>query len=301
MPVPPRTSAASLPLMGIGNVDWLEAEVLQELWLITPHGDRKPTRASPALASWHRLITPHGDRKRAANGHETNIGPYAHYPSWGSETRRQSDRGSRAGSAHYPSWGSETARSRGRDDALPELITPHGDRKHHYGCGRRSGGRSSLPLMGIGNTPHITWVSRMSLSSLPLMGIGNRYSSLDRWRRRSLSLPLMGIGNPTVGRAWRVGSRASLPLMGIGNGVVGIHAHKVPPHSLPLMGIGNRGNPGSGTRARRGLITPHGDRKRGYVGVGVIGHQAHLITPHGDRKHAHRRYRQSHTVARQSG
>ena len=126
---PGRTHADSLPLMGIGNLNpsW---EIVN--WyvcvLITPHGDRKPSRAATPPKSWD-----------------------AHYPSWGSETAHSMQTSPASLSSHYPSWGSETPRSAAQGryvcDSLPlmgignagaaelrrmgaiHLITPHGDRK----------------------------------------------------------------------------------------------------------------------------------------------------------------------------
>ena len=82
-------STNSLPLMGIGNADWLPDGWLAD-YLITPHGDRKPL-----LLSRSGLM-----------------GSWAHYPSWGSETRVK---------PQLPCGNSSN------------LITPHGDRKPDSG------------------------------------------------------------------------------------------------------------------------------------------------------------------------
>ena len=123
----------SLPLMGIGNqCTRRRAFRLPVLVLITPHGDREPWSNSTSSRPWHAhsLITPHGDRERQRSHHRTHSGCHrqlitphgdreqrhriprgarlsAHYPSWGSGTRR-SRRRSAAVAAHYPSWGSGT-------------------------------------------------------------------------------------------------------------------------------------------------------------------------------------------------
>ena len=125
-------------------------------------------------------------------------------------------------------------------------------------------GRTSLPLMGIGNLEAAVGEEAEALRavSLPLMGIGNLVEHLPPCPAVLVSLPLMGIGNggrassTTYGRPLitphgdrkrsmrcqrRAGDSDSLPLMGIGNlayrreQLARIHAR----HSLPLMGIGN--------------------------------------------------------------
>ena len=85
-----RAVAASLPLMGIGNLRHLSLAP-PAAHLITPHGDRKP------LTGRGELI----DRDRT------------HYPSWGSETPVRPVRRIVRADTHYPSWGSETWTNRG--------------------------------------------------------------------------------------------------------------------------------------------------------------------------------------------
>ena len=124
--------------------------------LITPHGDRKRhgARYKTAPGGVH-LITPHGDRKqtRTARNWMARRRPASslplmgienmplcaryldltsvktHYPSWGSKTHRAVPGPPADGRPHYPSWGSKTLHHERRDLRLPQLITPHGDRK----------------------------------------------------------------------------------------------------------------------------------------------------------------------------
>ena len=171
-----------------------------------------------------------------------------------------------------------------RDARVPELITPHGDRK---------------PLSRGGQSGFIR------PSSLPLMGIENRSTRLRIRAFHLGSLPLMGIENQ--GRAARSARRRpgdSLPLMGIENTLTDAARPHVGPVLITPHGDRKRGGALSRLDASR-LITPHGDRKpmpRPYGLVRPAG--AHypswgsktgdnaarpvglrrLITPHGDRK-----------------
>ena len=94
--------------------------------LITPHGDRKPEYQKERAEAIINLITPHGDRK---------LGDF-------------SRRGGYRSTAHYPSWGSETRRTAEVTGVVTELITPHGDRKPEVD--QRPRRRTPLPLI----TPH---------------------------------------------------------------------------------------------------------------------------------------------------
>ena len=125
---------------------------------------------------------------------------------------------------------------------LPDLITPHGDRKHIKYLGALAVVAAlSLPLMGIGNVLSTGSKSRTHVSSLPLMGIGNPDG-------RVLGAHLVGHlitphGDRNAGRTAPVEDaeyelEASLPLMGIGNGTR-VATKGSQWSSLPLMGIGN--------------------------------------------------------------
>ena len=98
---------SSLPLMGIEN-----------------------QRADFGVRLRHpRLITPHGDRKRNAAG-KSSLATALSLPLMGIENRRHPRRRPPPRSAHYPSWGSKTRRGQRREYlAVGRLITPHGDRK----------------------------------------------------------------------------------------------------------------------------------------------------------------------------
>ena len=146
----------------------------------------------------------------------------------------------------------------------------------------RGNGKTSLPLMGIGNLTQGHHQELGLYNSLPLMGIGNRSASSCSSRRPRTHYPSWG--SETPGRSpTSAGGRCSLPLMGIGNlfepqrrreGLVLITPHgdrkpagvmgRVTGHSLrslPLMGIGNRERRPAGRPDGNPLITPHGDRK----------------------------------------
>ena len=185
------------------------------------------------------LITPHGDREHACSPGLRFFFSTAHYPSWGSGTRRLP-----AGLRH-----------------VLLLITPHGDRERITAMATIPGAIAfSLPLMGIGNknvellisaisnliTPHGDR-ERMARRPRPV-GSSPHYPSWGSGttaRRAArappgFSLPLMGIGNPIVGRTCHDGRFGSLPLMGIGNTLRQRWRTDMIVFSLPLMGIGNR-------------------------------------------------------------
>ena len=184
--------------------------------LITPHGDREPSRRS---------------RRRCRRA--------AHYPSWGSGTGNLSQASTTPSASSLPLMGiGNRELEPGFDDAFSELITPHGDREPGAGGMRIVHPNRSLPLMGIGNSPPpgpysaaqtrphypswgsgtISWIPRtlLAVHSLPLMGIGNLELSL-LGQREGVSLPLMGIGNPGgAGADRRAVARAHYPSWGSG-------------------------------------------------------------------------------------
>ena len=117
----------SLPLMGIGNkLAAMDVGAVQPL--ITPHGDRKPTRAPACgVSPWSSLpLMGIGNLPSknilSGNAHSlplmgigntmrpgaTSTATTTHYPSWGSETARLRLLKCRPTYSHYPSWGSET-------------------------------------------------------------------------------------------------------------------------------------------------------------------------------------------------
>ena len=55
--------------------------------------------------------------------------------------------------------------------------------------------RTSLPLMGISNSPFVAAFRAKVFSSLPLMGISNTNAGAFRCTDYQGSLPLMGISN----------------------------------------------------------------------------------------------------------
>ena len=230
-------------------------------FLITPHGDRKRC-SEPADAEAGGLITPHGDRKQGAPAAGDVSGAALITPHGDRKPRPPDCRRPRPHASHYPSWGSETSAIRRSASDIK---------------------RSSLPLMGIGNSPASRSSSgRASRTHYPSWGSETCYGrNCQRHQNAERSLPLMGIGNaglptwPTCSSpphypSWgsetlrrapsRAGTAASLPLMGIGN----------------LCPACERRQP-----ALR-LITPHGDRKPAVGAAGGAGRG--LITPHGDRK-----------------
>ncbi len=188
------TSSTHYPSWGSGTPGPERTHARSGL-LITPHGDREPSRPAGAAA-----------RSRS------------HYPSWGSGTGTRTGRSPGPRSTHYPSWGSGTLHVRTGRSRGCRLITPHGDRERSMFAQVGVVDAVSLPLMGIGNRPPFQ-TSRQSTtnSSLPLMGIGNGV------RDENGVVPPMELitphGDRELNRA--VGgypnSSFSLPLMGIGN------------------------------------------------------------------------------------
>ena len=137
--------------MGIGNARARRA-CRKDAGLITPHGDRKPMMIDVAGSYRYRLITPHGDRKHGRGWRLSGAGKTPSLPLMGIGNATRSLLAPRRRAAHYPSWGSETRRPpeadlRQQRDSLPlmgignasgrvspllapyRLITPHGDRK----------------------------------------------------------------------------------------------------------------------------------------------------------------------------
>jgi len=162
-----------------------------------------------------------------------------------------------------------------------DLITPHGDRKPAIASRSATRSSRSLPLMGIGNWTS-AFVSLACLNSLPLMGIGNGLGCCPCRMLPGCSLPLMGIGNQHKGRCYDYSQCSHYPSWG---------SETVQVRALYLR--------------FRGLITPHGDRKRSlWVSITCMSLPSHypswgsetrdlfvddvfligLITPHGDRK-----------------
>ena len=166
-------ASPSLPLMGIGNAEAEKITKVKNMLLITPHGDRKPTLSEyqnrqrgaslPLMGIGNPRCAPMRTSRTTAHypswGSETRRHlrraawpPPPHYPSWGSETRWRPGQSAPAGRPHYPSWGSETL----VDENIMtgnqfRLITPHGDRKPRKTLQSAGKGDNSLPLMGIGN------------------------------------------------------------------------------------------------------------------------------------------------------
>ena len=204
-----------------------------------------------------------------------------HYPHGDRKPACVRCRTPRVGGAHYPSWGSKTPPSaRCWGAGRQRLITPHGDRKRDVPA------RSGLEVPPL-ITPH---GDRKLNAQQRLLAMHN------------ISLPLMGIENVVTEVLGSTAPDNSLPLMGIENHWPTI-CHRYSSGSLPLMGIENEQNVAQHDVAG-GLITPHGDRKRGGTCPRVTADTAHypswgsktpdplgqvlyhvrLITPHGDRK-----------------
>ena len=206
------------------------------------------------------LITPHGDRKRLSIDLGDVRGTDLITPHGDRKPERRWPHRP-ASAAHYPSWGSETT--------APEARSAEA-------------ARTSLPLMGIGNSYRRCGRSRPTRTHYPSWGSETRQSvgSEERDRFRLITPH----GDRKRGRAcpWGSAPTSSLPLMGIGNrayspGYSSGYASHYPSWgsetrrssvdtpralvSLPLMGIGNVLDPELARRRLLGLITPHGDRK----------------------------------------
>ncbi len=260
--------------------------------LITPHGDRKPEDSAvrvrhddtlrdslPLMGIGNMPVASLVVSRGGASLPLMGIGnrgvvalpddgsrDTAHYPSWGSETRRHRATARTTRRAHYPSWGSET-------------WTPS-DHAADWTC--------SLPLMGIGNPQPFLGGARRKLGahSLPLMGIGNL-------RRGRFSTALHEPHYPSWGsETWRPAPASALSARNRGlitpHGDRKLAASRRTPswsasYSLPLMGIGNLARTNADTDNPATLITPHGDRKLLWDRR-VLRVAQHLITPHGDRK-----------------
>ena len=101
--------SGSLPLMGIGNMGPCAGCATRRS---LPHypswGSETRWPATRTRRRGRTLITPHGDRKLTRAFRAGALGLSAHYPSWGSETGRSPRRFRPRCCPHYPSWGSET-------------------------------------------------------------------------------------------------------------------------------------------------------------------------------------------------
>ena len=188
-----------------------------------------------------------------------------HYPSWGLETPRIGPPGGptrprslplmgignlpggrRPATAvptpHYPSWGLETAAGR---------ASPAPGASAHY------------PSWGLETRHGAVPVGAGSTASLPLMGIGNRRSASPRPCRRPPHYPSWGL--ETRARPATTPRRRSphYPSWGLETLAALMSHAALHRHSLPLMGIGNRVGRAAVDEQPDGLITPHGDWKRG--------------------------------------
>ena len=146
-----RRCVASLPLMGIENID--QEPEARAIYDSLPLMGIENGRVHGTKRRAGGLITPHGDRKPGGHCCRLPKPPASHYPSWGSKTR-------------VPGL------DRLRQDF--RLITPHGDRKPPPPAVAQEGRvPHSLPLMGIENAHvgRIVWYRYQV--SLPLMGIEN--------------------------------------------------------------------------------------------------------------------------------
>ena len=165
--------AGSLPLMGIGNLEFSVHVIDHIRHLITPHGDRKRQRQQADSLQSMGLITPHGDRKPLISATQFHIRIQTSLPLMGIGNEKQGFAKDRSYPTHYPSWGSETRRWEIQFLDSADLITPHGDRKRDIARWIVACCPTSLPLMGIGNPWSLAWVYGSGPISLPLMGIGN--------------------------------------------------------------------------------------------------------------------------------
>ena len=230
------TDRSSLPLMGIGN----------------PFGSLALVRVQDDL------ITPHGDWERGGLRGDPDVGPAAHYPSWGLGTSaRLNPSPLNANSLPLMGIGNPARRF----EAMPWL-------------------NCSLPLMGIGNGRPLMGDDPPSTHSLPLMGIGNRAPCQRARRMLAVLITPHGDWEPTHELRGTVEVGVSLPLMGIGNRVF---SRPIPPVGWTHYPSWGLGTPSSAAWSRRpfrshypswGLGTP---RSRGRGGPMPI-----LITPHGD-------------------
>ena len=270
--------------------------------LITPHGDREPVRRERLARAAVDSLPLMGIGNRRCPGVRRR-GTHTHYPSWGSGTRAPEAAPASTFRSHYPSWGSGTLDPGRREGEPVPLITPHGDREQAPTCLSGTSLICSLPLMGIGNQPHL----QQPLDLLHLItphgdrepgaaahGATTLHAHYPSWGSGTslifsalglsvtASLPLMGIGNPWRRHRFKAPGICSLPLMGIGNAGVDIARRRDLWVSLPLMGIGN----GRRTRESRGLMSG----SLPLMGIGNreeaqgASHRYGLITPHGDRE-----------------
>ena len=248
----------SLPLMGIGNgrgAAGRELDIGDSLPLMGI-GNRNCGRRDhvPLL-----LITPHGDRKRRRSACCAGRSA-AHYPSWGSETRRHARNGvaittdslplmgignpssapspRRGRAAHYPSWGSETRSIPRRASRIIRAHYPSWGSETCGSRGRRRAARAThYPSWGS-ETVHTGTVHAIATISLPLMGIGNAWMHRSRYSGSLCSLPLMGIGNPLAALTVDATAAAHYPSWGSETSPL-CTSLPCAMSSLPLMGIGN--------------------------------------------------------------
>ena len=188
----------------------------------------------------------------------------AHYPSWGSGTVTAVAAPPTQQLASLPLMGIGNAHPDGDSSRLEHLITPHGDREPlGFNPGNHQPTENSLPLMGIGNRPIVTWLPSSPASHYPSWGSGTVERTAATADDDNNSLPLMGIGNaPTHGTGHHGHRQTHYPSWGSGTcnksiicmkGFNGAH--------YPSWGSGTGQRVAGLTNADHLLITPHGDRE----------------------------------------
>ena len=270
---------ASLPLMGIGNMAFRNAELYGTDFSLPLMGIGNQAH-HPRYASADQLITPHGDWKPEHPSLRASIAACSlplmgignmrmtgtHWPPLNDSlplmgignTRRAHPSGTRT-AAHYPSWGLETADGDAHAAGPAQLITPHGDWKRAVVM---AGDVRQVALI----TPHGDWKPQghvssghATLDSLPLMGIGNTGANGGLGALDILITP-HGDWKPRTAKACMSTPLSHYPSWGLETCRAELDKRFLVYISLPLMGIGNPQQ--ALLHARRlDLITPHGDWK----------------------------------------
>ena len=270
--------------MGIGNLLRRPGRSHQDVLLITPHGDRKPSLGATA---WRRCVGSLplmgiGNRFPGIGGTD-QVQPSL--PLMGIGNLSHDETNLRRCIASLPLMGIGNALNLDAFDPYVQvcLITPHGDRKlrvSHAVTVRAM--VPSLPLMGIGNRRANRMAFSNTVDSLPLMGIGNittvtggsavvctHYPSWgsETFERPDLTVDVLDLITPHGDRkprsscssTWTT-TTAHYPSWGSETDDMGNRAHNLIVPHYPSWGSETAGAVRSCLQIAA-LITPHGDRK----------------------------------------
>ena len=238
-----RVGIVSLPLMGIGNLLYLDIfgslyETHYPSWgseTPAPPWTRRP-RSPPSLP-----LMGIGNLAAACDWADDVCDLSLPLMGIGNARRRRRDE--HLGALITPHGDRKLALPQPQIAAVHQLITPHGDRKpaHHPAPGRRGHGSLITPH-GDRKLQRPPTARRNRLASLPLMGIGNRAPGPLQGAHRDLITPHGDRKPRPPVRRPPPAARPHYPSWG-SETHHSIRVPRVASLSLPLMGIGNSSHP----------------------------------------------------------